>query len=230
MKYRFAALLLCLLSLPAWAANSSKVASVYSVMRSGQAIGEIQETLTITPGHYRLESSTIAVGVLAVFVKETITQTSSGLCDETGFHPQQYTYQRSNKPQKNLDARFDWEKKTATFNFDGKTETQALPEHLQDRLSLAHQFRYWPKAQNTLRLPVSNGKKITVYNLVRGGEETITVPAGSFLSTRYTRELSADDEGISVWYSEKLAAPIKIIVEEKKGVLTEQVLLRVTSE
>ena len=100
MKYRFAALLLCLLSLPAWAANSSKVASVYSVMRSGQAIGEIHETLTITPGHYRLESSTIAVGVLAVFVKETITQTSSGLCDETGFHPQQYTYQRSNKPQK----------------------------------------------------------------------------------------------------------------------------------
>ena len=77
---------------------------------------------------------------------------------------------------------------------------------------------------------MSNGKKITTYNLVRGVEETITVPAGSFLSTRYTRELSADDEGISVWYSEKLAAPIKIIVEEKKGVLTEQVLLRVTSE
>ena len=230
MKYRLAALLLCTLNLPVWAANPNQVTSVYSVLRGGQAIGEIQETLSMTPGHYRLESSTIAVGVLAVFVKETITQTSSGLCNETGFHSQQYTYQRSNKPQKNLDARFDWEKKSATFNFDGKTETQALPEQMQDRLSLAYQFRYWPKTQASLRLPVSNGKKITEYNLVRTGEENITVPAGSFHTTRYAREHTADDEGISVWYSDQFAAPIKIIIEEKKGVQTEQVLIRTTSE
>jgi Protein of unknown function (DUF3108) len=230
MKLRLALLCLLLLNLPAWAASPSKIHSVYSVQRAGQAIGEIQETLTLSSGHYRLESSTIPVGVLAIFVKDIITQTSSGMYDESGFHPQQYTYQRSTKPQKNLDARFDWEKKTALFHFDGKSESQAMPEHMQDRLSLAYQFRYWPKAQDTLRLPVSNGKKITAYNLVRTGEETISVPAGSFRSTRYTRELSADDEGISVWYSEKFAAPIKIIVEEKKGVLTEQVLLRVTSE
>ena len=230
MKLRFALLCLLLLNLPAWAASPSKIHSVYSITRAGQAIGEIQETLTLSPGHYRLESSTIPVGVLAIFVKDTITQTSSGMYDETGFHPQQYTYQRSTKPQKNLDARFDWEKKTALFHFDGKSESHAMPEQLQDRLSLAYQFRYWPKAQDTLRLPVSNGKKITAYDLVRVGEETITVPAGRFLSTRYKRELSADDEGISVWYSEKFTAPIKIIVEEKKGVLTEQVLLRVTSE
>lgn len=230
MKHHLAALFLLTLSVPALAANPSKVNTLYSVVRSGQPIGEIQESLEFTPGHYRLESTTIAVGVLAVFVKESIKQISSGTCDDSGFHPQQYSYQRSTKPQKNLEARFDRETKTATFNFDGKTETQALPEMLQDRLSLGYQLGYWPKAQDTLRLPVTNGKKITEYNLVRSGQETIRVPAGNFHTTRYAREHTADNEGITVWFSDQLAAPIKIIIEEKKGVQTEQVLTRVTSE
>ena len=186
MNRLLAALFLTVLITPALAANGTKLKATYSITRVGQAIGEISETLDITQGQYRLESTTIPVGVLAIFVKDIIKKTSSGAYDGQGYHPQQYTYRRSTKPQKNLDAHFDWKKHTATFNFDGKTESQALPEQLQDLLSLGYQLRFWPKAQDNLRLPVSNGKKITEYDLQRGGEEMLTVPAGRFQTTRYS--------------------------------------------
>jgi hypothetical protein len=230
MNRLLAALFLTILITPALAANGTKLKVTYSITRVGQAIGEINETLDIAKGQYRLESTTIPVGVLAIFVKDIIKKTSSGAYDSLGYHPQQYSYQRSTKPQKNLDAHFDWKKHTATFNFDGKTESQALPEQLQDLLSLGYQLRFWPKAQDTLRLPVSNGKKITAYDLQRAGEEMLTVPAGRFQTTRYTRPYSPDHDGITVWVSDKVAAPIKVAIEEKKGIETEQVLTRVTSE
>jgi len=230
MNRLLAALFLTVLITPALAANGTKLKATYSITRVGQAIGEISETLDIAQGQYRLESTTIPVGVLAIFVKDIIKKSSSGAYDGQGYHPQQYSYQRSTKPQKNLNAHFDWKKHIATFNFDGKTESQALPEQLQDLLSLGYQLRFWPKAQDALRLPVSNGKKITEYNLQRAGEEMLTVPAGRFQTTRYTRPYSPDHDGITVWVSDKLAAPIKVAIEEKKGVETEQVLTRVTSE
>lgn len=236
MNRTFVALIVMSLAIPATAApplphnRTSKLSAFYNVNRAGQTIGEIKETLEIMSGQYRLESTTIPVGVLAVFVKENIKQTSSGTHSASGFRPQQFSYHRTKKTSKNIDAHFDWSSQTATFNFDGKTESQPLPKQLQDRLSLAYQFHYWPKGKNKLVLPISNGKGITEYTVVRAGEETLTVPAGRFQTTRFTRARTADDDGITVWVSHKLAAPIKITVEEDKGVLTDQVLTRIMSE
>jgi hypothetical protein len=222
-------LLLASLFTPAMAA-SPKFSAVYNVMRAGQIIGEAKETLEISRNQYHLESTLTPVGVVAIFVKETFKQISSGEIDKSGFHPQQYAYQRSVNSDKNIDASFDWKTKTATFKFDGKSESHPLPPLLQDRLSLFYQFKYWPKSQTTLRLPMSNGKGITEYTIVRSGEETLTLPAGTFRTTRYVRARTPDDDGITVWVSDKLAAPVKILIEGKKGEQTEQVLTHVTSE
>ena len=222
-------LLLASVFAPALAAPP-KFSAVYNVMRAGQVIGEAKETLEISRNQYHLESTLTPLGVVAIFVKETFQQTSSGEIDKTGFHPQQYAYQRSLHADKNIDARFDWKTKTATFKFDGKSESQPLPMLLQDRLSLFYQFKYWPKGKDKLLIPMSNGKGITDYTIVRAGEETLTLPAGTFHTTRYVRERTPDDDGITVWVSDKLAAPVKIVIDGKKGEQTEQVLTRVTSE
>lgn len=221
--------LLASLFAPAMAAPV-KFSAVYNVIRDGQIIGEAKETLEISHNQYHLESTLTPLGIVAIFVKETFKQISNGEIDQTGFHPQQYAYQRSLKTDKNIDARFDWKTKTATFKFDGKSESQPLPLLLQDRLSLFYQFKYWPKSQTTQRLPMSNGKGITDYTIIRAGEETLTLPAGTFHTTRYVRERTPDDDGIMVWVSDKLAAPVKIVIDGKKGEQTEQVLTHVTSE
>jgi len=230
MKTLLALSMLCAASLPALAAEANKINAQYSVSRAGQPIGEINDTLQLNQGQYQLESTTMAVGVVAVFVKEVITQISLGHYDAEGFHPQQFQYLRSTKPQKNLDARFDWKSKTATFHYDGKTETQPLPAQLQDRLSLGYQLRYWPKDLDSQTLPVSNGKTIHEYFIKREGEEMLSVPAGKFNTTRYTRERTKEQDGITVWVSPQAPVPIKIVVEEKRGAVNEQVLTRLTSE
>lgn len=198
----------------------------YSVSQGKEVIGEIQETLTLDAQRYKLESKTIPLGVAAIFVKDIITMSSEGGYGPSGFQPERFEFHRSTKPKKDATARFDWTGKKAEFSYDGKTESQALPELLQDRLSALYQFRFLLKPPKTQTLPVSNGKKIENQLFKYSGEETLTLPIGKVKAMRFVRERTPDDDGIALWISEQWAAPVKIVVTRKKGGQTEQVLKR----
>lgn len=219
------ALLLVNLFAPAYAAPTQSTFT-YSISQGKEVIGEVQETLTIDAQRYKLESKTIPLGVAAVFVKDTITMSSEGAYGSNGFQPERFEFHRSAKPKKDAIARFDWTAKTCEFAYEGKTESQALPELLQDRLSALYQFRLLPKPPKTQNLPVSNGKKIENQLFKYIGEETLTLPIGKVKTLRYVRERTPDDDGIALWISEQWPAPVKIVVTSKKGNQTEQVLKR----
>lgn len=197
----------------------------YSVSQGKEVIGEIQETLTLDAQRYKLESKTIPLGVAAIFVKDIITMSSEGGYGSGGFQPERFEFHRSTKPKKDATARFDWTGKKAEFSYDGKTESQALPELLQDRLSALYQFRFL-KPPKTQTLPVSNGKKIENQLFKYSGEETLTLPIGKVKAMLFVRERTPDDDGIALWISDQWAAPVKIVVTRKKGGQTEQVLKR----
>lgn len=223
---------------PAWLALSltsaftsalaapAQSAFTYSVSQGKELIGEIQETLTIDAQRYKLESKTTPMGVAAIFIKDTILMRSEGEYSPGGFRPERFEFHRSAKPKKDAIARFDWTAKRAELSFDGKTESHALPDLLQDRLSALYQFRLLPKPPKTLTLPVSNGKKIENQLFKYNGEETLALPIGKVKAMRYVRERTPDDDGIALWISEQWAAPVKIVVTNKKGGQTEQVLKR----
>lgn len=211
-------------------AEATQFNAVYNVLRAGQVVGEAHETFSTKDGEYHIESKIAAMGIVAVFVKETFRQTSNGQISTKGLRPLDYAYERSQNSDKNIRAQFNWDTKTATFQFDGKTETKPLPPMLQDRLSLFYQFKYWPKNKSSLRIPMSNGKGISDYVIVRGPQETLNVPAGGFRAIRYTRERTQDDDGVSVWMTDKYPAPVKIVIDGRKGERTEQVLVRVTQD
>ena len=211
--------------IPAWAAPAQSTFT-YSVSQGKEIIGEIQETLSIDGQRYKLESQTTPKGVAAIFVKDTILMRSEGDYSASGFRPQRFEYHRSTKPKKDATARFDWPGKTAEFAYEGKTESQALPELLQDRLSVLYHFRFLPKSSKTLTLSVSNGKKIENQLFNRVGEENLTLPIGKIKAMRYVRERTPDEDGITLWISDQWAAPVKILVTSKKGGQTEQVLKR----
>lgn len=222
---KLCALLLASTLLPAVAAPSQSTFT-YSVSRGKEIIGEIQETLTIDAQRYKLESKTIPLGVAAIFVKDTILMSSEGGYSASGFRPERFEYHRSTKPNKDVTARFDWTGKTAEFSYEGKTESQALPELLQDRLSALYQFHFLSKPPKTQTIPVSNGKKIENQLFKHSGEETLTLPIGKIKAIRYERERTPDDDGITLWINDQWAAPVKIVVTGKKGGQTEQVLKR----
>ena len=219
--------LLCLGLLLVAPASAAQFSAVYHVVRANQIVGEARETLDLKGKQYHIESTVTPLGVVALFVKETFKQVSDGQLSATGFRPLSYHYERSQHSDKNIQANFNWTTKTARFQYEGKTETQPLPSLLQDRLSLFYQFKYWPKNLAQMHIPMSNGKGISDYLIVRGAEETLKLPAGDIRATPYTRERTADDDGVSVWMSDAYPAPVKIVIDGKKGDHTEQVLVRV---
>lgn len=219
-------LAIALLILPlaqVWAAPTQSTFT-YNITQGKEIIGEVQETLSIDAQRYQLESKTVPKGVAAVFVKDTITMKSEGSYGTQGLRPERFEFHRSAKAKKDATARFDWAAKTAEFSYEGKTESQALPEQLQDRLSALYQFRFLSKPAKTLTLPVSNGKKIENQLFKYQGEETLTLPIGKLKAMRFVRERTPDDDGIAIWISEQYAAPVKIVVTSKKGNQTEQIL------
>ena len=221
--------IIALLILPlaqAWAAPTQSTFT-YNITQGKEIIGEVQETLSIDAQRYQLESKTTPQGVAAVFVKDMITMKSEGGYSAQGLRPERFEFHRSAKSKKDATALFDWAAKTAEFSYEGKTESQALPEQLQDRLSALYQFRFLSKPAKTFTLPVSNGKKIENQLFKYQGEETLTLPIGKHKALRFVRERTPDDDGIAIWISEQYAAPVKIVVTSKKGNQTEQVLKRV---
>ena len=221
--------IIALLILPlaqAWAAPTQSTFT-YNITQGKEIIGEVQETLSIDAQRYQLESKTTPQGVAAVFVKDMITMKSEGGYSAQGLRPERFEFRRSAKSKKDATALFDWAAKTAEFSYEGKTESQALPEQLQDRLSALYQFRFLSKPAKTFTLPVSNGKKIENQLFKYQGEETLTLPIGKLKALRFVRERTPDDDGIAIWISEQYAAPVNIVVTSKKGNQTEQVLKRV---
>lgn len=217
-------LLTVLVLLQANMACAEKFTLTYSVARAGQSIGETRETFEHHNGHYRIESVATPKGLAAVFIAGNFRMVSEGEIGETGLRPLHFEYQPSAKPRKAILTTFDWAAKTLTAAFDGRNEPSPLPDAAQDRLSALYQLRFWPKSLDEAQLAISNGKNVKEHLYKRSGEETLTTPAGTFHTTRYARERTPDDDGITLWVSDKLPAPIKIVIDEKKGAQNEQVL------
>ncbi len=200
---------------------------VYGVTRAGQDIGETQERFSVTGERYRIESVALPTGILALFAPGTFTRISEGELSAGGFRPLRYEYHRSARPDKSVISRFDWDTQRFVSTYDGQDHIAPLPAGTQDWLSALYQLRHWPRelAEQTLNI-CGNGKSIRQHRYRRAGEEILTTPAGSFSTVKYVRERSAEDDGIQVWVSEALPAPIKIVLDEKRGGVSEQVLLR----
>lgn len=205
-------------------AAAEKWTFTYTVSRSGQEIGETRETFENHDGRYRIESIAKPTGIAAVFIRDIFRVVSEGEINEHGLRPLHFENHRSTRPSKTILSDFDWNAKTLTARFEGKTETHPLPDNAQDRLSALYQLRYWPKSVEEAKLAISSGKNVKELLYKRSGEETITVPAGTFRTVRYLRERTPDDDGITIWVSDKLAAPVKVVIDEKKGAQNEQVL------
>lgn len=221
---RWLPILLCLL--PGFA-SAATLELVYGVTRAGQEIGETQERYSVAGERYRIESIALPTGIVAILAPGHFKRISEGEINANGFRPLRYEYHRSARPDKSVISRFDWEGRRFVATYDGQDHVAELPAGTQDWLSALYQLRHWPRelAEQTLSIS-SNGKSIRQHRYRRAGEETLTTPAGSFSTVKYVRERSAEDDGIQVWVSEMLPAPIKIVLEEKRGGVSEQVLLR----
>lgn len=220
---RLLVLLCCLWMNTALAATPHQITATYNLTKQGQQIGTVTETFKQADGRYQLDSITSAVGIYALFMKGKIHLISNGEITDQGLRPLHFEHQRAADPAKTVQANFDWEKMSITHSFDGKTETLALEPGTQDRISLQYQFMFAPPGREDIRLFMTSGKNLNLYQYKLAGEEKITTPTGSFQTIHLVKQRNADEDGTEIWLAKKRRFfPVRIVVEEHNGGKLEQ--------
>ena len=222
------ALVSCCVSSALFAAPPAKhIEASYDVSTRGIKIAVITETFTRSGDHYRIESVTKPVGLLALFKPDTLDVISEGGVTAEGLHPQSFVYRRSQDTNKNATASFNWEQSSLTLDYNDGRYFYSLPADTQDRLSALYQFRYLPslRERKELTMHITDGRKISTRQYLINSGKTLTVPIGTLETLYLSTPPEKTQWKTEIWLSVKNGNfPCKIIVTEDNGDQLTQVL------
>lgn len=155
----------------------------YSVEKAGFVVAVATMQLRMTQENiYKYTSHSKAVGMLALFVKDTIDETSLFVRQDRAFKPVSYRYVHSGSSKnRNQSIDYDWQNMTANINYRGEKNRIELRDGTVDRFllplvigqdlqsdTLAQQYR------------VLDRGRVKDLKLIVRGHETIKTPAGTF--------------------------------------------------
>lgn len=230
-------LLLCatplqVLAAPQPAAPPSQIKASYDVLKGGIKGVAISEAFTRTQDHYRIESVSKAVGLLAAFKPETIRVTSEGSVTAKGLRPSAYIQERKLDSDRNTRAGFDWAARRITLTDRAGEVTQPLLAGTQDRLSAMYQFMFTP-LQNVPALDfyMTNGSKVDIYNYLVTSGQSVTVPFGTFKALYVASPPKPGESRTEIWLAEELGNfPCKMVITDPDGDQLVQVLTQFSTE
>ena len=109
MRY-FSYLVLLFMSATVCAQDLADYSAQYEINMNGLQADELNQQLeTLTDGLHRFRSATKAKGVVALFKRDTVKETSLWTLSQQQIKPRQYLYQRNGgKKDKYLRMDFDW--------------------------------------------------------------------------------------------------------------------------
>lgn len=183
----------------------------YRLLRDGSQIGTATLTLVRT-GDAAWTFTTRSKGTagLASLLGASIDETSTFRW--VNRLPQGISYDYSMKSalkDKHRSVRFDWNTRTIEVNDHGVHRFPAQPGVLERHtvpLALAAGLAY---GQSSFALPVAVRDRIETQHYVAQGNQSVSVPAGTFDAVRISRTDKGD--GFEAWFAPtKLPAPIKI--------------------
>jgi hypothetical protein len=218
---------LALLAIAACSAHAapSQVSAKYRVLKNGQVFASDSEHFTRQGKKYRIDSTTTASGVFALFTKDAIVLRSEGEVTGKGLRPTHFEHHRGSDPSKLIVANFDWTKLAITHVYDGKSESDTLLPGAQDRISQLYQFMFQPPRGAVVEFHMSTGRKLNLYRYRVLGTETVTTPAGSFQALHLSKEHGKDEDGTELWLAKsRNYFPVRVLIEEKDGGKLEQQL------
>jgi len=215
-------------SVPALAAAPVSVQISYDVYKGSLKVAQIDETFTRDQDRYTLSSVSKPSGLLALFKKETITVTSSGVIGKHGLQPQQYSYRRAQETGRNVSAELDWNTRKLTLIHDGQRNVVDLPQRTQDRLSAMYQFMFL-NLQNTATLdfPMTNGNKLDQYHYAIAPSEKLSTPAGQFSTLYLDSQAKPGETRSEIWLAtDRHNLPCQMTITDSHGGQLTQVVTR----
>lgn len=225
MRALLTLLLLCISPL-SWAEMPSRIEAKYDILVKGIRMAEVREVFVRTEDHYRIESVTKPVGLLALFKPETIVVTSEGEVGDHGLRPQLFNHHRTHDSHLNNAAEFDWVRHEITHRDQSGINQAPLPLGTQDRLSMMYQFvALPPHGKLEMSFSMSNGSMLESLRYQLNPEQTVTVPFGT-MKSYYLHSLPRNTPKKSeMWLAvEHSYVPCKITLTEDGSTRIEQVL------
>lgn len=217
-------LMLCTAS--AFAAPPGRVQATYDVYKSGMMVGQIEETYARDQDRYTLSSTTIPLGLLAVFKPEKIFVESNGLVGKQGLQPLRFSHRRERDEGRDSRAEFDWEARHLTLIRQEQRTVVALPDGTQDRLSAMYQFMFLPlKNVDHLDFPMTNGSKLDNYHYAITRGQKLKTPAGEFKTLYLDNRAKAGESRTEIWLAtQRHNLPCRMTITDAGGDQITQIL------
>lgn len=204
-------------------AAPQQLTAVYRATRNNQPFATVTETFARKGEHYTLDSVTEGIGVYALFGKRYLH--SEGEVTADGLRPTHFEQKQGDNPKKTVTADFDWTANTITMKYKGKTNNAPLESGAQDILSYAYQFMFKPPSGDEVVMPVTTGRKMSVYRY-RIAERDVAVEsaAGKYKAVHLVKA-EQDDDQKELWLgAEAHHIPVRITMRDENGAKIEQTL------
>lgn len=214
----FAWLALCAAS-PTLAAPPDNIRAVYDVYKDSLLVGRIEEAYHRDHERYTLSSTTIPVGLLAVFKPEKMYASSDGQITANGLQPLHFSHRREQDNSKDSNAEFDWAAGRVTLTRPTQRETLPLPPGTQDRLSAMYQFMFL-SLRNTpaLDFTMTNGHKLDSYHYTVAPGPALDTPAGKLDTLHLDSGGKAGERRTEIWLAvQRHFLPCKMVITEPNG-------------
>lgn len=222
-------LLLLLLAGPLAAAQPPRKVQIDFAMTSGpMQLGEGHDFLEHDGTKYAVVSESKTVGVAALFYKLNIRRESRGLLTAGGLRPLRFEENNSRKPRRAAD--FDWDAGQVKLTDGEKVETVPLSANTFDPTSLPYAFAFAQSNQESMKVFVADGKRLTDYEYRIIGKEMLTTPLGELETLHFQKVREADDKrGLEFWLSvDRHFLPVKIRYVEKNGTVVDSTVTSIT--
>jgi len=189
---------------------------VFNLVKGSMQVATIVDKVDLRKDQYHINSTgTLAAVLSTVLQDQKLIRDSAGSIGPKGFITNTYQEKRGNTEL--LIAKVDAPKSILNFY---KVSSRTPPVgsapyagQLLDMLSVGYQFIGRDLPAKSVALPVTDGRSLKTYTLVRGEPWEFPFDGGKVKAVRYYKTTSKDDSAtFEVWFSEKEHVPLRSVI------------------
>ena len=200
----------------------------YSVASKGLTLGVLERSFGPDgQGRYFFRSETHATGLIALFRRDTISETSIWRFENDRVKPLEYVYDHDGgKKERHVKVTFDWHDGTIKNHIEGQTWKMDVVPGVLDKLVYQLALMLDLEAgRRELVYTIADGGKIKTYSIDRIGREKVETPLGEFNAVKLERHKPNSKRRTTLWCAPSLHyLPVKVEYRESNGRVTTAVL------
>ena len=229
----------CLLMMPGFICADSVAAlpafeAEYSLYSKDIKAAQVTRRLTrLDDNSYEYRSETKTVGLISLFKKVHIVETSRLTVRERLLRPVYYSYKRTgDRKKRDVSIEFNWQTSKIKHTINGDFWHMPIEPAVMDKLLYQLAIMYdLQNGQTPDSYLIADGGGIKTYRFEKLGEEIIETPLGSFNTVKMLRHKPGSSRRSVFWCAPALEfLPIKVEHTEKDGKRTVAVIKSLSGE